>query len=109
MVQLFRFRRARAQGMTEYIIIVGLIAVLLVGVVRRFSSVLDVTIQGSTGTMETTVGGPIDNAAAASEDEGPQVSGDEALWNTMTPVDGTDMRTDGTNNYKFENGHVVKQ
>ena len=48
---MFRFRRARRQGMTEYIIIVGLIAILLVAAVRRFSTVLDVTIQGSTGQV----------------------------------------------------------
>ena len=43
--------RQLGQGMTEYIIIVGLIAILLVAAVRRFSTVLDVTIQGSTGQV----------------------------------------------------------
>ena len=46
---LLRRGRRQGQGMTEYIIIVGLIAILLVAVVIRFKEQLRVTIEGSDG------------------------------------------------------------
>lgn len=42
-----RFLRRR-QGMTEYIIIVGLISILLVSAVLRYKNSVDTAIQGST-------------------------------------------------------------
>lgn len=41
-------RRQRAQGMTEYIIIVGLVAIALIVAVDRYRQSLDVAIQGTT-------------------------------------------------------------
>jgi Flp pilus assembly pilin Flp len=45
-------RRRQGQGMTEYIVIVGLIAILLIGAVRKFSNQIDVTIQGTTKEVD---------------------------------------------------------
>ena len=47
-----RIRRRRGQGMTEYILLVGLIAILLVAVVSRFREQIDVTIRGSGNRFE---------------------------------------------------------
>jgi Flp pilus assembly pilin Flp len=44
--------RRRGQGMTEYIILVGLIGILLVAAVTRFKEQLRVTIEGSAGLLE---------------------------------------------------------
>ncbi len=41
-------RRRQGQGMTEYIILVGLIAVLLTVVVTRFKDAIQLTIEGTT-------------------------------------------------------------
>jgi hypothetical protein len=44
-----KLRRRRGQGMTEYIILVGLIAICLVAAVRNYKEVVRVTIEGSDG------------------------------------------------------------
>jgi len=41
----------RGQGMTEYIILVGLCAILLIAAVTQFSTAIDTAIQGSSGTV----------------------------------------------------------
>lgn len=45
-------RRRAGQGMTEYLVVVGLVAVVLAGAVRGFGRQLDVTIQGSANVGE---------------------------------------------------------
>lgn len=45
-------RRRQGQGMTEYIILVGLIAILLVAVVTNFKDSIQVTIEGTTNKTE---------------------------------------------------------
>lgn len=47
----------RAQGMTEYIIIVGLVAVALITAVNQYSFRVDEAIQGTTGAMNNRVTG----------------------------------------------------
>ena len=47
-----KLSRRQAQGMTEYIIIVGLIAILLVGAVVRYRLAIDATIQGTKGEVD---------------------------------------------------------
>lgn len=47
--------RARGQGLTEYIIIVGLVGILLVMAVRTFGRQIDVTIQGSRNSLGNNV------------------------------------------------------
>jgi len=44
-------RRRRGAGMTEYIILVGLIAILLAGIVERYKVQIDVTIRGTEGAF----------------------------------------------------------
>jgi Flp pilus assembly pilin Flp len=43
--------RRRGQGMTEYIIIVGLIAILLIGAVTRFRDALGGAFDAATGKV----------------------------------------------------------
>jgi hypothetical protein len=49
--------RKRGQGMTEYIIIVGLIAIVLIFAVKQYGNTVDVAIQGGT----TGVGGVVND------------------------------------------------
>ena len=44
-----KIRRRRGAGMTEYIILVGLIAILLAGIVERYKTQIEVTIVGTNG------------------------------------------------------------
>ncbi|MEZ6184687.1 MAG: Flp family type IVb pilin [Planctomycetota bacterium] len=47
-----RRRRRRGQGMTEYIIIVGLIAIVLIAAVRQFQGALTATYSKTTTELE---------------------------------------------------------
>ena|SRR5688500_2684658 len=42
-------RRRHGQGMTEYIILVGLVAILLIAAITRYKEILRITIEGNTG------------------------------------------------------------
>ena len=44
--------RRRGAGMTEYVIIVGMIGILLIGVVERYKEQIRVTIVGTTTTFD---------------------------------------------------------
>jgi Flp pilus assembly pilin Flp len=55
MMNLRNLRRRRGQGMTEYIIIVGLIAILLVTAVSTFKNKLEETFNKSTNSIDTNV------------------------------------------------------
>ncbi|MEZ6188926.1 MAG: Flp family type IVb pilin [Planctomycetota bacterium] len=50
--KLTRRRRRRGQGMTEYIIIVGLIAIVLIAAVRKFQGALNNTYNKATTELE---------------------------------------------------------
>lgn len=50
-----RARRRRGQGMTEYIIIVGLIAILLVTAVTAFREALNNTFNKATGKINNDI------------------------------------------------------
>jgi len=54
-------RRRRGQGMTEYIIIVGLIAIVLIAAIKKFSTALETTY-GQAEAGVTSVGTDITNA-----------------------------------------------
>jgi len=58
-------RRKHAQGMTEYIIIVGLIAVGLIVAVGAFKEILRVTLAGG----ETSITGGVEGVGATIEEE----------------------------------------
>ena len=62
-------RRRRGQGMTEYIIIVGLIAIVLIAAVKQFSAALTTTY-GQATTGVTSVGTDIGAANEANEGAG---------------------------------------
>jgi len=49
------------QGMTEYIIIVGLIAIFLIAAVKTFGGALDETFNAATTKIKTDVTQPIGN------------------------------------------------
>ena len=53
--KLKNLRRRRGQGMTEYIIIVGLIAILLVGAITKFKVALENTYNASTNSITANV------------------------------------------------------
>jgi pilus assembly protein Flp/PilA len=54
-LKLKNLRRRRGQGMTEYIIIVGLIAILLIGAVEAFKGKLEETFNKSTNAINNKV------------------------------------------------------
>lgn len=62
-------RRRRGQGMTEYIIIVGLIAIVLIAAIKQFSGALQTTY-GQATTGVTSVGTDIQNANTANSSGG---------------------------------------
>ena len=51
-MKLRNLRRRRGQGMTEYIIIVGLIAILLISAVELFKNKLEETYSKSTKAID---------------------------------------------------------
>lgn len=48
-------QRRRGQGMTEYIIVVGLVAILLIAAVKKFSDTLGTTFDNSTKRLDNDV------------------------------------------------------
>ena len=52
---LRNIRRRKGQGMTEYIIIVGLIAILLIAAVSSFKNALQNTFDKSTEIVQTKI------------------------------------------------------
>jgi pilus assembly protein Flp/PilA len=54
-LKMKNLRRRRGQGMTEYIIIVGLIAILLVAAVETFKNKLAETFNKSTNAIDSHV------------------------------------------------------
>ena len=48
-------RRRRGQGMTEYIIIVGLIAILLIGAITKFKDALESTYNKATISIKNNI------------------------------------------------------
>jgi hypothetical protein len=98
-----RTSRRLGQGMTEYILLVGLIAILLVAVVGAFRDQLDVTIQGSDGNGG--MSGSVDDVGGSIRDSGGSRGGGDGL----TPDGGTARHpTRGVNEptYTGPNGRV---
>src|SRR5581483_925448 len=58
------FRR-RGAGMTEYVILVGMLSILLIGAIERFKTQIDVTIRGTDGN-----GGMVGNAGVGGVNNG---------------------------------------
>lgn len=76
-------RKIRGQGMTEYIIIVALIAIAAIGVFTGFGDV----VRGQVGTMAGELSGTPAATASALRDSGGQLANTEAT-------------TKGLNNYE---------
>ena len=55
MKPLRNVRRRRGQGMTEYIIIVGLIAILLIGAITKFKGALGNTYDAATKKIDSDI------------------------------------------------------
>lgn len=64
-------RKQRGQGMTEYIIIVALIAIGAIGVYTAFGDV----VRGQTGTIASSLGGATNATATALRTSGTQAAG----------------------------------
>lgn len=82
----------RRQGMTEYVVIVGLIAILLVGAVYRFRNSVNTAIQGSADRANG-IGNDIDAGLSGS---GSTVSGRAVRPDGASPT-GYVYADDGTN------------
>ena len=64
-MKIIQRRRRQGQGMTEYIVIVGLIAILLIAAITRYKEQVRVTIEGSakaTDDISEDMGTPVDSA-----------------------------------------------
>jgi Flp pilus assembly pilin Flp len=68
------FLRQRGQGMTEYIIIVALIAVAAIGVYQAFGKV----VRGQSAVAATALAGGTTTAGRKAADDGGTESGNEA-------------------------------
>ncbi|MDB5930732.1 MAG: hypothetical protein JWR60_2439 [Polaromonas sp.] len=73
-------RKIRGQGMTEYVIIVALIAIAAIGVYAAFGNV----IKGQTGAMAAELGGKDGSKSAGSaKDQGAQADTRGAAKHTL--------------------------
>jgi Flp pilus assembly pilin Flp len=82
-------RRVRGQGMTEYIIIVALIAVAAIGVYNIFGA----TVRDQTAGMAAALGGA---GAEAKEANAKGVENGKASWDEAKKVKGLENFTDGS-------------
>jgi Flp pilus assembly pilin Flp len=56
-------KNQRGQGMTEYIIITGLVAILLIAAVGKFQKSLNDTFEAGTKAIDSKITQPINNVA----------------------------------------------
>lgn len=98
-------RVRRTQGMTEYVIVVGLVGILLVAAVSDFRQKIHDTIMGSTGSIRDNVETPLDGGPGPSPGPGPGSPADgEPAGNDR---DGTPMLHNGSGGYKYADGSAV--
>jgi len=76
-------RLSRGQGMTEYIIIVALIAVAAIGVYSFFGK----TVRNQTAAMAAALGGDNEKAVKATEDAGKAGKGAQGIANKNGGLD----------------------
>lgn len=62
--------RRRGQGLTEYAVIVGIVAIMLIGVVRSFSDKLEQTVDGSTRKIDRLIFDPMTDGPPRAEPTG---------------------------------------
>lgn len=89
-------RRRRGQGMTEYIMLVGLIGILLITAVTRFKDQIQWTIEGSAGAVnDMNLGG-----TNANPNLGGTTSGPSGTYSpTGTVRNGEEIYTNGGREY----------
>jgi Flp pilus assembly pilin Flp len=99
-------RRRRGQGMTEYIVLVGLIGILLIAAVTRFKNQIQYTIEGTAGTLDEKRIGHSDPNLDGDDDGTPRGPGDDddsprgPLRETgRTTPSGEKIWTDGTSEF----------
>jgi Flp pilus assembly pilin Flp len=98
-------RRRQGQGMTEYIVIVGLIAILLIAAITRYKEQVRVTIEGSANATEN-IADDMGKASSSSDNE----SGIPGLPNDASPIGpsangtGTVYKTPSGDRYTVNNG-----
>jgi Flp pilus assembly pilin Flp len=89
-------RRRRGQGMTEYIVLVGLIGILLIAAVTRFKNQIQYTIEGTAGTLDEKRIGHSDPNLDGDDDGTPRGPLRETGRNTPG---GEKIYTDGTSEF----------
>lgn len=103
-MSLRRIHRRLGQGMTEYIIIVGLVAILLIAAVQSFSTQVDVTIRGTNGKGGMSggvgdVGNDINNGGGGNNPPAPPPPATNHPECNVTTPTGQPLYSDGTNLY----------
>lgn len=73
MISFFTRKRRRGQGMTEYVVLVGLIAIVLIAAIKSYSGAVEDVIVGTDGESGLTSGandtsGAMANAIAEAEE-----------------------------------------
>jgi len=91
-MRILSLKRRRGAGMTEYILLVGLIAILLTTVVERYKEQIRVTIVGTTNDFDKH---NIGNGSGGPGPNGPKVgdkrtgpNGQPQHWDGSSWVDG---------------------
>lgn len=99
-------RVRRTQGMTEYVIVVGLVGILLVAAVGDFRQKIHDTIMGSTGSLRDNVETPLDSGPGPTPGPTPAgpAAGDPAGRRTS---DGSPVFHDGSGGFKDGSGNPV--
>jgi Flp pilus assembly pilin Flp len=65
-----RRRRRLGQGMTEYIVLVGLIAIMLIGAVGKFKGALEKAFGAATKQIDDSVTAPMNPASSSGSNNG---------------------------------------
>lgn len=91
-------KRRSGQGMTEYIILVGLIAILLVAVIGKFREAIRITIVGTANEAED-IAGRMENGGGGDVDDGGDSSSGRVRIDDAAVTD----NGDGTYSYRGNN------
>lgn len=84
MISFFTRKRRRGQGMTEYIVIVGLIAIVLIAAIKSYSGAVEDVIVGTDGA-----GGITGGTTSASNDMADAIAAAEEMDDELLDDDDT--------------------
>ena len=99
--------RGRGQGMTEYIVIVGLVAILLIFAVRKYAFSVNEAIVGTDEAFKTHKIGQAPSSSGGSSGSEETTGGNRnglGRAGTLTTGAGTEVVYGTEGNYQFENG-----